>query len=515
MSRCIILLFFTLTFIFNLKLNAINKANDSVKIVTKDFKSKCSNKTCYVTLNGTIKNFRKYYSESQNIRTIINDNTTSEQLSYFSNIDSTGNFLISFPLFNSQDVLLAYRQRWVSIFVQPGDTLTINIEADSFPESIHFIGKGAEKNRQFLLYQLFDHKNADPQIAIKNKLFRDSLSFKRYRQWRDSVYMIRKKAKETFCIKHNIDEDIVISLKREEELHYYTDLLGYYSFKRNKADSTLLVFLKSFHTDTSYLTSSYYLFFIANLNMFFNIQSQTSYIEKIKALRSKTNSPESSSIDLSFENQRQLSFNCFVTIVSKLNDRSISNLLITNRLFEELKQSKVDLINETNLLLITDTLIKERFLAQINALKNTQANLNNLNLYDSDGELLLKSLKDKYSGRIIYIDLWATWCSPCFIEMKKADIIKKKYKNNEIVYVYLCCESDKNIWERKIKELEISGEHIWLNSMQYKDLYLKFNISGFPHYVLINRKGKIVDINAPRPSEDKLLIKEIDLLSKY
>jgi thioredoxin-related protein len=40
---------------------------------------------------------------------------------------------------------------------------------------------------------------------------------------------------------------------------------------------------------------------------------------------------------------------------------------------------------------------------------------------------------------------------------------------------------------------EIKGEHYRLSTDDWNYLAAKFNISGIPHYVLVNKKGEVVN----------------------
>ena len=35
-----------------------------------------------------------------------------------------------------------------------------------------------------------------------------------------------------------------------------------------------------------------------------------------------------------------------------------------------------------------------------------------------------------YKGKVIYVDLWATWCGPCIQESPKFHELAKKYRND-------------------------------------------------------------------------------------
>jgi hypothetical protein len=53
-----------------------------------------------------------------------------------------------------------------------------------------------------------------------------------------------------------------------------------------------------------------------------------------------------------------------------------------------------------------------------------------------------------------------------------------------------------------------------LTNDQFNILSSQFDISGVPHYTLIDKKGDIVLKKAPRPSDKKTLIREIEKLLK-
>ena len=50
-------------------------------------------------------------------------------------------------------------------------------------------------------------------------------------------------------------------------------------------------------------------------------------------------------------------------------------------------------------------------------------------------------------GKVIYLDFWATWCSPCLMQMKNSKSWKAKFKNKDVVFLYLSL--DKNKWMEK------------------------------------------------------------------
>jgi thiol-disulfide isomerase/thioredoxin len=168
--------------------------------------------------------------------------------------------------------------------------------------------------------------------------------------------------------------------------------------------------------------------------------------------------------------------------------------------------------------LIIDPFFKTIIVAEYAKLKEYMANqltegANIRSIKSSVVKDLIDTLITKYTGRIVYVDFWAPWCSPCMGEMPFSKKLQEDFKNKEVVFLYLANRCTEASWKATIANEELTGEHILLTNDQFATLGAEFGITGIPHYVLINKKGNIVSKNAPRPSQKAAIAKSLnDLL---
>ncbi len=133
---------------------------------------------------------------------------------------------------------------------------------------------------------------------------------------------------------------------------------------------------------------------------------------------------------------------------------------------------------------------------------------------DKNSDDFFTTILKKYKGKVVYIDFWADWCSPCRAEFEPAAKLKQDYAAKDIVFLYFGISCKKNLWEDMIKEKQVEGYHYWLNPDQGKVMYKKFNFKGIPHFLLIDKTGNVQEGEAPKPSSKVEIRERLDELLK-
>ena len=108
-------------------------------------------------------------------------------------------------------------------------------------------------------------------------------------------------------------------------------------------------------------------------------------------------------------------------------------------------------------------------------------------LHDPDGQSVSLS---QFKGKVVLLDFWASWCSPCIADLETLRKIKKQVAAQPVVFLNISLDANEAAWKQAIAKHEIKGVHV--RSEQVSQAY---NVSGIPRYYLVDPQGLIVENN--------------------
>lgn len=133
---------------------------------------------------------------------------------------------------------------------------------------------------------------------------------------------------------------------------------------------------------------------------------------------------------------------------------------------------------------------------------------------------LVEQLK-QFEGKLIYLDVWSTWCSPCIREFAHMKELQPFFNENDIVKLYLCIDRASNMerWRGVLSEHSPDGYHVFVDPSTLDNYKQGFGLSrsnlrhfgkGFPWYIIIGKNGEVLVERAFRPSSKGVLVEQFE-----
>lgn len=125
----------------------------------------------------------------------------------------------------------------------------------------------------------------------------------------------------------------------------------------------------------------------------------------------------------------------------------------------------------------------------------------NFSYPDKDGKMVsMASLK----GNVVLVDVWATWCGPCKAEIPHLKKLEEEMKGTNVQVVSISVDEakDKEKWLKMIKDENLGGLQLFASG--WSEIAKYYKINGIPRFMVFDQQGKIVTVDAPRPSTPEL-----------
>lgn len=137
-----------------------------------------------------------------------------------------------------------------------------------------------------------------------------------------------------------------------------------------------------------------------------------------------------------------------------------------------------------------------------------------------DQKPVTKTLDD-YRGQVVLINIWATWCAPCRVEMPSIEKLHNAYaaKGLKVVAISVDDPGTDSLVRDFVKEYKLSFEVLHDSGGQDGKVARDYQTTGYPETVIIGRDGVIrkkllgaTDWNSPqnRALIERLLAEKAD-----
>lgn len=426
-------------------------------------------------------------------------------------LDENGNFIYKTSnIKKPREAFIIIKHFGASFFAAPGYSLSLTGDANDAPTfwmTKKITGTGAETNKYYIIFDSINKKRNSPIHWDKIESESDFLAFiKKERKLMDSVAKVVFYKKETQDQFYSYFKKLVGYDAMFLELYKMVSFINSgkcsyeksSTFLKNNFDNNILVN----PIKDKYLISAYYRDFCVEYATYLaNMDYQ-----KDSTLRNRDN----------YKLEK----------VSKVYTGKTREFVMTALMMSAIGRSKslYDLNN-----------YQKQFKSYISTLKTQAFTVNISNAFSEKEKELLKREKDllkvqpgkpapsfilesnlgeKYSledfkGKVVYLDLWASWCVPCRAENPKLKALYAKYKNDDrIAFISIALDDGVGAWKKALKQDKPDWIQLFDKDGIVSGAYV---VTTIPQFVIIDKQGKIVNLNAPRPGDvEKLLIQEME-----
>lgn len=472
-----------------------------VKDLRKGFKDNGYSLTDSVTITGWLKDMpEEMRKHAENIKMVATDVISTNQETYKAKLDSIGRFSITIPLLNTSTVYLSYGNRYFELMIlEPGERYFYLLDVHTGKRLL--MGSDVRMQNELLTHQ--------PSTASVRADYRENnLDAMKFWQQADSVRNVQKDHLQSVLAKHpNLSQ------------RYADYMEGYYLLRQGEC-----MMQARFHVPEWKLPQEY-VEYVGNeiwqkmpkpytLHRDFGTFSRD-YIDYLREYNAKRIKAGNNTDAAKAEDTDK------AVIDTVCHDSELRDIVWGHRLFFELDWKRKPLPQDMENIARNDI--------SLSAIKDYVLNLNNkydeiekLDISSSpclksadavqgmtDGEEIFRKLMEPYKGKMVLIDVWGTWCSPCKRALAHSQEEYAKLKSYDVVYMYLAMGSEDSSWKNVIKQYNVLGDNVVHYNLPHEqemalEKYIK--VRGYPTYKLVDKQGNLL--------EDGVDARNLDALEK-
>ena len=412
-------------------------------------------------------------------------------------LDTNGYFKEKFKINMPDYYTFRHGNEFATLFLIPDDSIYLTLNPDEFDETLKFSGKGSAINNYLINKYLLDESL---EVNYRELYM---LNVKEFTLKVDSIYDIMKHNFNNFLQSNNNINEKLIELEKAKMLYDWANkklnYSQYYKYYTKK--------------DTVILGDDYY-------NYLSNIDFNDSLLLQLKEFKIFLMDYLNIKADDIYDNDQVLrdsvnglSIAQFKAIDQNITDKAVKNYSLYQVMDNQIKYISTKDIDDL-ILYFENNCTNEENVLKIRKDYKKWENLGkgkpapDFSYPDINGEII--SLKN-FTGKYIYIDVWATWCAPCIKELPYLEKLQEEFKNNNIVFMSVSIDNKAELWEKMVKEKNMKGIQLYAKEAWKSSIAQNYYVNSIPRFILIGKDGNIINARSSRPSGNiKEVITQLD-----
>jgi thiol-disulfide isomerase/thioredoxin len=392
---------------------------------------------------------------------------------------------VEYNLADSKPLSIMILGNTLTVFTSPGDDLNFKItNVDNYNKRFEFTGKSAPHYNYFQLltdtlkklkFNLKFDKNEGLATYLEN--------LNNYNKFKNNFF-------SNYCTINQVSQKFKDFVRQEIDFEYISRIYNPFDGNLNEIN---LVVPENYFTMADNLSNSY-----LDKKIYYTSNVMLAYIKKyFKGFKENYQisfTKNLASIKKDFKNEN-LSFMLtnFIGVYAKEQKDSYQEPLL--KLIVEAKKTVKDTILQNY--------IERREIEYTKLNKTLPEEILGTTFLKELGKnqyVSLKELLTKYKDKAVYIDFWASWCTPCREDIADSKKAKEYLTKKDVVILYFSLDTKKNetAWQNASKKDAITENQYIVNSDFKSSLAKYLNLNSIPRYIYLNQNHQLKSFEAPR-----------------